>query len=285
MRREGEFHRVYDDGASADRFYLFLQNVFHLYAEDRLHTLIKHCCDQFADDESIYREIQRQLPDITPTLQPLTYALPALARQKREMRDQTLRLLQPRRGFDGYVEIGSSGRYVGALRKALDVREPVMLVNDLAPGYSPVDLMERGGLRKVGTYVPLNDYAPLSAQAVPDHSVDLVSCYIGLHHASAANLDGFTASIARVLRPGGVFILRDHDVRDLAMDAFVSLVHTVFNAGLGVPWADNAAEIRRFRGIAEWVEYLDEFGLAAGDARLTQQHDPSNNILIACQRA
>ena len=53
-------------------------------------------------------------------------------------------------------------------------------------------------------------------------------------------------SIARMLRPGGIFILRDHDVTTPQMHAFVSLAHAVFNAGLGVSWEINAKELRHF---------------------------------------
>src|SRR6185436_3685668 len=107
----------------------------------------------------------------------LFYALPALAKQKKEMARQTLELLGERREFDGYLEIGSTGRYASELRKHLRLRGPLVLVNDVAPTNSPVDIVERGRLAKLGSFVPLNDYAPIDAAAVPDASMDLVSCY------------------------------------------------------------------------------------------------------------
>src|SRR5678815_2203224 len=103
-------------------------------------------------------------------------------RDRKEMARQTLELLDGRRAFDGYVEIGSTGRYVSELRKHLNFTGPLVLVNDLAPTYSPVDIVERGGLAKLGTWVPLADYAPIPATAIADTSVDFVTCYIGLHH-------------------------------------------------------------------------------------------------------
>jgi SAM-dependent methyltransferase len=283
--RAAEFQSVFGDVRWHDAFYRFLQNVYRIYPEDRFHTLIKSTTARLGgDDEAIYRQLQRALPSIKPFLADVRYALPALAKQKREMTRQTQQLLGERRSIDGYLEIGSTGRYASALRRHFDLRGPLVLVNDLAPGFSPVDIVERGGLRKLGRWVPLNDYAPLPDE-LPAEGFDLVSCYIGLHHAPLDRLGPFVDSVVRLLRPGGVFVLRDHDVTTPQMDTFVSLVHAVFNAGLGVPWETNQAELRFFRPLADWVAYLDARGLRDGGQRLLQAHDPSDNVLVAFTKA
>src|SRR4029450_11052701 len=74
----------------SDAFYRFLQNVYRLYPEDRFHTLIKDACAKHATDEAIYRHRQRGLPPIKPFAADLVFALPSLAKQKREMGRQTL---------------------------------------------------------------------------------------------------------------------------------------------------------------------------------------------------
>jgi len=129
--------------------------------------------------------------------------------------------------------------------------------------------------------VPLADYAPIAEADVANASVDLVSCYIGLHHVDPAALDAFLASIHRILRPGGRFILRDHDVTTPAMSAFVSLAHTVFNAGLGVAWETNRAEPRHFAPVAAWVAHLARAGLHDTGLRRLQAQDPTDNVLMA----
>ena len=146
-----------------------------------------------------------------------------------------------------------------------------------------MDIAERGGLARIGTFLPLDDYVPLSSQ-IADASMDLVTCYIGLHHSPLDRLDAFVRSIVRVLRPGGTFILRDHDVTTPAMHTFVSLVHTVFNAGLNETWETNQRELRHFRPVAEWVAYLGERGLQDRGQRELQAHDPSDNMLLAFTR-
>lgn len=276
-----DFHAVYDSAENQDAFYRFLQNIFHVYPEDRFHTLIKEACAAHADDEAIYRDIQAKLPSIKPFLADFRYALPALAKQKREMIRQSLEILGERRRFDGYLEIGSTGRYLSRLGKVLDLDGERILMNDVAPSNSPADIVERGGFRKLGRFVPLADYAPIASSAIPDASLDLVTCYIGLHHAPLQSLEAFVRSIRRVLRPGGVFVLRDHDVKTPAMHAFVALAHAVFNAGLAQPWETNSEELRHFRSVEEWSGYIESCGFEDGGRRLLQKNDPTDNVLMA----
>ncbi|WP_254425643.1 class I SAM-dependent methyltransferase [Polaromonas sp. A23] len=275
-----EFKAVFSDVRWHDGFYKFLQNIYRLYPEDRFHTLIKTTSAELDNDEAIYRRLQRELSKIKPWLAELTHALPSLFKQKKEMADQTLRLIGEKTRIEGYIEIGSTGRYISELRKRVEVAGPITLINEFAPTNSPVDIAERGGFLKIGSFMPLNDYNPLPA-SLPDASVELVTCYIGLHHCPLDKLDSFVASIVRVLKPGGMFILRDHDVTTPAMHTFVSLVHTVFNAGLNEDWETNQRELRHFRPIAEWVAYLGARGLLDKGQRELQAHDPSDNVLLA----
>ncbi len=278
----GEFQSVYASDASADAFYRFLQNVFRVFPEDRFHTLIKETCAR-GGDEAVYRAIQERLPSIKPPLADLFYAVPSLWRQKEEMARQTLELLGERRRIDGYVEIGTTGRYVSELRKHLAFSGPTYLVHEVPASNSPADILERGGLAKIGEYLPLSGYAPLDAR-IADASCDLVTCYVGLHHMELEKLGPFLRSVHRVLRPGGRFIVRDHDVRTPEMFTFVSLAHTVFNCGLGETWETNRDELRFFVSVDEWVKRLAEAGFRDGGKRLYQAHDPSDNVLMLFEK-
>lgn len=274
------FHSVYGCAAEADKFYAFLQNIFHLYPEDRLHTLIRQAVQHSDDEETIYRTIQAGLPGITPPLSLLRYALPALMVQKREIGRQTARLLGDQPLVD-YVEIGSTGRYVQAMRRHLRLSGTVALVHDKAPTNSPVDIVERGRLAKPARFVDLNGYAPID---LAPRSADLVSCFVGLHHMEQDKLAPFLASVASIVRPGGYFVVRDHDVRDRQMHDFVSLAHCVFNAGLGEPWAVNAAELRFFDAVDTWVQRIEAAGFTHTGERIVQDGDPSQNVLMAFRR-
>lgn len=139
-----EFIKVFSDTKWRDDFYRFLQIIFHLYPEDKFHHLINEACEQKDNDEEIYKLVQSKLSDIKPFLSELTFALPALKKQKREMSKQTMQLLGGQKAIDGYLEIGSTGRYISDLKKHLRVAGTIYLMNDRAPDNSPAEIMERG---------------------------------------------------------------------------------------------------------------------------------------------
>jgi hypothetical protein len=274
-----EFRAVFDHTKPRDAFFHFLQVVFHLYPEDKFHHLIREVTKAETSDEQIYKTVQNRLPGIKPFLSELTYALPALKTQKREMTRQMLELLPIDAKVNGYLEIGSPGRYISDLRKHLPIAGPIYLINDVVPTNSPADIMERGQLSKIGTFVELNDYEPISPNAaIADESVDLVTCLIGLHHTRPEKLSGFLNSIRRILRPGGWFIVRDHDVKTADMATFVSLVHTVFNLGLNISWEEQ--DYKSFKPIDEWSRIVTKAGFTTGRKRLLQPKDPSANTMV-----
>jgi len=153
-----------------------------------------------------------------------------------------------------------------------------------APTMGQVDVLERGQLAKLGEFVPLEDYRPIPPDAIADASVDLVTVYIGLHHIEPSGVEPFLRSIHRVLRPGGLLVVRDHDVTSPEMDAVVSLAHTVFNIGLGETWAFNQAERRHFAPVETWVERIERVGFRDLGPRLYQELDPTRNALFALEK-
>jgi FAD/FMN-containing dehydrogenase/uncharacterized membrane protein YhaH (DUF805 family)/SAM-dependent methyltransferase len=280
MNTTSEFKTVFNDTKMRDGFYRFLQVVFHLYPEDKFHHLIAETSAAKSNDEEIYKGVQGRLKEIKPFLSELTLALPALKKQKREMTRQTLELLGDTRQINGYVEIGSTGRYISDLRKHLQARGEIFIINDVAPNNSVGEIFERGQFARLGHFIDLADYQPIDAAKIPDASVDLVTIFIGFHHCPTDKLAGFIKSIHRVLRPGGSLILRDHDVRTPEMATFVSLVHTVFNLGLNVPWEKDHAEFKSFKSMDEWIRVVSEFGFSDTGKRLFQDKDPSDNALV-----
>lgn len=274
-----DFHVIYDNAAWRAKFVDFLTHVYHLYPEKKFDALIADAVGSHADDKAIYAAIQAGLSGIKPFLADLFYALPALFKQKGEMAKETLELLGANIAINGYAEIGTTGRYISTLKKHLRLTGPLYLINDVAPTNSPVDIVERGQVKPLGQFILLNDYAPITG--IAEASLDLVTCYIGLHHAPLDKLDAFVDSIRRTLRKGGRFIVRDHDVTSPDMWAFVSLAHAVFNAGLKVTWDINAAELRHFTAKEKLVEYLASRGLAFEGKALAQKGDPSDNLLMS----
>ena len=278
---KSEFKAVFTDTKWSDSFYRFLQVIFHLYPEEKFHHLLAATTKEKGTDEEIYKTVQRGLPKIKPFLSEFTLALPALKKQKKEMARQVLQLLGNRTNINGYLEIGSTGRYISELRKHISLPGNIYLTNDIAPGNSPGDIFERGQLRKFGTFIPLDDYTPIPATIIPNESVDLVTCHIGLHHCPHEKLGPYIQSIHRVLRKGGQFIMRDHDVKTPEMSTFVSVVHTVFNLGLNISWEVDQKDFKSFKPIDEWSKIISGFGFKDSGARILQDNDPSDNTLIS----
>ncbi len=280
MMTTSEFKTIFSETKWSDKLFQFLQNVYNIYPEHEFFMLMQQAVHANNTDAEIYAEIQQKLPQVKPFLAEIRFALPALLKQKKEMTRQTLVLLGDAKKISGYVEIGSTGRYFSELKKHLPISSPFYFINDLPPTYSPADIMERGQINKLGNFIPLDDYAPIAPALIPENSIDLVTCYIGLHHAPLDKIDSFVQSIKRILRPGGRLIVRDHDVSSEQMRIFVSLVHTVFNAGLGVSWKDNSNELRHFTSIETLTAYLHQQGFTYSGNTLLQQNDPSDNILL-----
>lgn len=274
------FKAVFSDTKWSDDFYRFLQEIFHLYPEDKFHALLASASKEKSNDKDIYTSAQAQLGSIKPFLSEFTLALPALKKQKKEMARQVLELLGENRTIDGYLEIGSTGRYISELKKHINLSGTIFLSNDIAPGNSIGDIFERGRIPKLGTFIPLNNYEPIAQSDIPDNSIDLVTCHIGLHHCPAEKLNNYLQSIHRILRAGGRFVVRDHDVRTPEMDTFVSLVHTVFNLGLKVNWQTNESEYKGFNSIDTWSAKICQAGFRDAGKRILQKNDPSLNTLL-----
>lgn len=280
MTNAGEFQQVFSDIEQRDAFFRFLQVIYNLYPEEKFHHLIVEACKEKQLDEEIYTLVQSRLSTIKPFLADLRYGLPALKKQKQEMTRQTLELLEGQKSIDGYIEIGAPARYISDLKKKVNLSGSIFIIHDSEPDYSIPSMLERGQIRKLGKYIPL-DYQPISSNLVSDESIDVVSCMIGLHHCPIEALEPFMRSIHRVLRKGGRFILRDHDAGRPKMATFCSLVHTVFNVGLNESWKFNQDEFRNFKSIEDWCQIVCAMGFEDKGFRILQDKDPSDNTLVS----
>ena len=278
------FKAVFDDPQMKAAFLLFLVNVYHLFPEDRFHELIAEVSQAAGSDKEIYAQIKARLPEIKPILSDVRYALPALWKQKDEMANQTLELLGSKRTINGYMEIGTTGRYVSKLKSGIELKGDLVLLHSDEPTYSPIDIAERGGIGKLGRFVPMKGYAAISSSDIADKSLDLVTNFIGFHHSPIVMLDPFVRSLQRVLRPGGRMIVRDHDVNSPPMNRMVALAHDVFNMGLGTEWSANQREIRNFTSLSQLVTYLEGRGFKHEGKMLYQPGDPTHNALMVFVR-
>ena len=276
----GNFHYIYGNPTYRNEFLNFLTNVFNIYPEDRLHSLIKATTQGFGNDRDIYQQLQNSMADIKPLLADLTYALPALTKQKKVMAAQTAELL-PKRRFEGYLEIGSEGRYLDSLEEVLDIEGQSFFISERQPTYSVTDIIDRGQIFKPGSWFALNDYQPSIPRVISPGSLDLVTVYIGFHHCPPELREEFIGSIRDAMKPKGSLILRDHDAHNKKMWHLVALAHDVFNMGTLETWAYNDQERRHFYSLTQLDSMMKQFGFKSDGNRLLQNGDPTLNALMS----
>lgn len=121
MLLSSRFHTIYDTEKWRDKFYIFLQNIFHIAPTHLFHSLIWDITDAYKTDKEIYTYIQKKLPTIKPVLADARYGIPALTKQKREMARQTGKLLGKKKKYNGYLEVGGAGRYIAPITEIISI--------------------------------------------------------------------------------------------------------------------------------------------------------------------
>lgn len=277
----GNFRYIYSNPQLRDEFLNFLINVFHLYPENELHEALTRLCRSNETDQQVYEALQEEMSDIRPFLGAIRYAIPALKKQKAVMADQTLMLVDPNARYDGHLEIGSTGRYIGILEDRLDITGDVFLLHTEEAGYGPEDMVERGQIAKIGTHIDMGDYSTEFASIIPANSLDMVTVFIGFHHCPIPKRREFISSVRSVISPGGTLILRDHDVYNEDVWRMAALAHDTFNAGIDESWRFNSDELRNFYSLRFIIEYIEDLGFKHGGQLHFQPGDPTRNGLTA----
>ena len=144
-------------------------------------------------------------------------------------------------------------------------------------GYGPEDIVERGQLGKIGTFIDMDDYSSQFARIIPQNSLQLVTVYIGFHHCPLHKRESFISSVRDVMAPGGTLILRDHDANSEDLRRIAALAHDTFNAGTDETWQFNKAELRNFYSLQFIISCLENLGFRHRGEVLFQQGDPTRN--------
>ena len=183
-------------------------------------------------DADLYKACLKDIAPLTPSFSAVQ-KIKALQFQKRVIADQIRELLGANQIIEGILEIGNPGTYTSTIMPFYQIQGPIYALTDTT-GIS--DYIKAFSTSRPLNYfiaydqrLPLNDYAPITSQTISDNSIDLALCTIGLHHIPQEKLDEFVASLARIIRPGGRFILRDHDIINDDIMHLAHAAHTLFN--------------------------------------------------------
>ena len=274
------FQQIYLSLQLKSEFFKFLKNVFTLFPEEDFHKLIADAAAQKKNDEAIYLEVQSKLDDISPMFSSFRYTLPSLMKQKDEMAKQTLQLLGEGGTYNGYLEIGSSGRYLDYLEEKVNIEGERYYADGKKPGYAISEMVDRGQIKIGAKYIPLADYNTKYSDTIPKDSLDLATVYIGFHHCPLDLRIPFISSIRDTLRIGGKLILRDHDCDTEEQKVMVALAHDVFNMGTKESWSYNSTEVRNFYSLDFICNFVEQIGFKFDKRTLFQEGDPTKNALM-----
>ncbi len=276
----GNFKTIYGNPKLKQEFFKFLKNVFNLYPENDFHNLISESTAKLSDDKEIYLDVQSKLEGITPHFSSLTHKLPALFKQKEEMAKEALMLLGEGTTYNGYLEVGSSGRYLDYLEEKVTIKGERYYADIKAPGYSIEEMIDRGQITIGAKYIPMADYRTEYAKFIPKESLDLVTVYVGFHHCPLDLRVAYISSIRDTLRKGGKLVLRDHDCNTEEQKTLVALAHDAFNLGINETWEYNQKEIRNFYSLDFICKFVEGIGFKFDKRTLFQNGDPTKNALM-----
>ena len=249
-------------------------------------------------DSDIFVSLQKQIELRRSPLSKLSglwAGIKQLSAQRAELVRETVSVLA-RLGKVGvthsYCSIGDHGKLVLALREALGMQGRAWIAHDVDAKEEDVSAcLERGANdgREVGEFVEV-DYSNLprgaSASgllaAIPSGACDLVTLNQGLHHLVPAQIPNLLAAVHRMLRPGGVFLLREHDLdNECRLLPMLDCAHMVFNAVTGVRVEVERQELRCFRPLAHWREIVAQAGFEDAQVYELQPHDPTVDVMLS----
>jgi FAD/FMN-containing dehydrogenase len=278
------FKVIMRDKDTFNQFAGFLKVVLKRVDSDALYHLLKDIMEYKDTHEEIYRELCQRLPEITPgALSDIGNQLQSLSEIKHDLAEQAQTLLpSDLKEINGMVEIGYPGRFINGFKKKYHVTGNLVAMKETQPGL--MDYMQ-SGIPTSYKQFELLDYANPSLKALPDNSAEVITCYVGLHHFPEEKVDSFLKDVARVLKPGGHFLLVDHDCDNELTLSMAHMAHSIFNAVNGISVEEELNETRHFHAMSYWQGKLKEAGLAGdiqgADVPMIREHDASRNRMVS----
>lgn len=291
------FREVFGDEGQRKEFAKFIRTIFYRLDEGKVFAKMDELLKTNKSDQEIYEDLVRNIDSLNKRFSGIR-RIWSLFVLKIGMGKQAKEFLKDydKSRFNDYLEVYDR-RYLNRLRAdaKLPLKGKVISVCDKAD-FGMGERIQAGAWfssypYKKENFVPLNDancqnpllevektHKPISADEVKDNSVDLIGCLGGLHHVPAERMPEFSQSLARVLRPGGVMLFRDHNVTTSKVAAIASMVHTFVNIADKQPWEVESKEVRNFVSMETWEKYLRRSGFTRVSPKcLVLKDDPTEN--------
>ena len=278
------YRSLLSDPQSRQRFFeKFLTLIFSVEDNKKVESIVTKAIwnPNNHNDIDIFNEIRGEFvesKDSDPLpigqVMKLGRAIQQSRHQKQELARETINIVS-KLGVYGhlndYVSIGDTGKMVLPFLEYNIVQGKVWVVHNTL-GDIP-EVIERGTEKEVGEFVFL-DYNNPTTINIPSESADLVTMNQGLHHQRQDRIMGFLSEVHRILRPGGLFIVREHNASP-ELYPTLYLAHSVFNAVTGRTLQEERTEIRAFRSIMEWRLIIEKAGFQDSFLYEIEKGDPT----------
>ena len=295
VSREHSFQRLMRSATLRAEFKeLFLTKIFYIENSVDVYSavsvaLLKAAKGGAASDCDVYINLKEQLGKgggtaktvsrVAKQIANLRSQKAEIARQVRSVMGRLENLHESSGRFQDLVSIGDSGKMVIQVRSALKMQGNSYVLHDNNDD-SLENALERNSADPVGSYHEVDLSALFAALPLQDGCADVVTMFQGLHHIVPAKLKLFLREVERVLRPGGIFLFREHN-NDETLLPMLDVAHSVFNAVTGVSTMEEAEEIRAFRSTMEWRTVIEN-ATSLADTVLyeVEEGDPTKDELL-----
>lgn len=127
---------------------------------------------------------------------------------------------------------------------------------------------------------------PLPTDTLPPEgqtsNIALFVDYTGLHSRTPEEASAYVAAIWRALKPGGSFVLREHDAQGPAAVALAEVSYCVNHLACGVSPEEHAKQSYRFYALETWIALIEKAGFTFNKTHppLIRKGDITQNALI-----
>ena len=218
----------------------FLINILNLEDPLFMNKVIAHVLYNplYKDDNDLYNAMYHYLKDHqNNNLMTIWKNIKQLRAQRKEITRETASILSRlgKLGFiNDYMSIGDVGKTVLSFKESFRINGKIYILNDYDAS-SLSDILIRGSEQKIGEFLKFDYDKPENLKNISSHCVDLITINQGLHHLPQNKLILFLKEIMRILRPGGLLIVREHDTgKKTAQIPMLDCAHLFFNLLTGV---------------------------------------------------
>lgn len=157
-----------------------------------------------------------------------------LEKQKDEIQQEELfikRIFSADRQFNNTLSAsrildfgGGDGSFIYALARRLNLSKEQAIRVDI-PEYE--DYIVDGGRGNIHQYIDWKEVGEYEILPFPDHSIDVVTMMQVLHHV--LNKDFVLKEISRILKPGGILYVKEHNCENVEDSVIVDIEHSLFD--------------------------------------------------------